>query len=173
MNFKYTMIALAMLSVLHDTYAEENPTTLQNVNVENLSGLFGFRRECLGGQYFSDIISETKISRIVVLANTTSALDNVHLARLSNLINENPQLSSLWVIDENTGEKTRDTQYDYLIPFFQVLLEDRDGKLVGILFARNVVKVVTINGLGIIETANKPMQPTGDTRAGDIGEGEP
>ncbi len=139
--------------------ADEARAPFPNAREENLTGLFGFRRESLGDQFLADIILEEDVVRAIVVANTTSAPNQIHLAKLSQLIKTNPKMSSLWSTDENTGEQTRNTQHDYIIPFFMVVLEDKTGGVVGILFARNVVKVATRNGQGIIEMPTTPTAP--------------
>jgi hypothetical protein len=149
---KKNIIAMMLaLLVAGGINADDTYLPFSNAKEENLTGFFGFRRESLATQPLSNIISEKDVIRVVFLANTTSAPNDIHMAKLSKLLKENPTVLSFWKQNTETGKKEWISESENVIPFFMVVLEKKDGNLVGFLFARGIVKVITKDGLGMIQ----------------------
>lgn len=127
---------------------KEQADPFRDARQYDLSGLIGFSTGDLAGSKVKDLVSKETTTRVIVLANNTQAPNSVWFVHLGRLIDENPTLEGVWTKDDKTGEKKMSTVYDKLTPAFAVLLESKTGDLTGIIFAAEIIKVVTKKGVG-------------------------
>ena len=121
----------------------------------DLRGFLGFSRANLREKKLKDVVTDEPITRLIVLANNTSAPNNIHLGRVARLMASNPTLGPLWAKDKSSALPANERDP---APYFAVLLEGKSGRLTGLLFAlhrtgekeETLVKVVTKEGVGLI-----------------------
>ncbi len=122
----------------------------------DLAGFLGIGRGSLTGKKLKDVVTDEPTSRVIVLANNTSAPNNIHLRHVARLMASNPTLGPRWAMDKSSA--LRANELDIPAPYFAVLLEGKSGRLTGLLFAlhrtgekeETLVKIVTKEGVGLI-----------------------
>jgi hypothetical protein len=129
----------------------------QNATKHDLDGFWGIGRGDLAGKRLKDVIREEATARVIVLANNTQAPNNIHLRWTALLIELNPIIESAW---KNTPAGQMSQLDGRLTAFFAVLLEDKNGRVAGLVFmngdkggTEETVKVVSEDGIGLIRTA--------------------
>lgn len=161
MRIGLTCVALLVLSAVASaedrpplTRPNEAKPPFQNAKQCDLHGFWSFTRGDIAGKKLKDIVTQETTSRVVVLANHTSAPNYVHLTHVARLIESNPTIEPIWTKDKTSGQKKWDPSYDNPTPYFAVLFEDKNGRFTGLLFlARDkgqIVKVVTEAGVGVV-----------------------
>jgi len=156
-----------LVAISSTTFAEDRPPSaqpaktrqpFQDAEKHDLKGFgIGFVRGDLGGKKLKEIVTEETTTRVIVLANNTSAPNGIHLGRVARLIESNPTIKTMWTKDKTSGERKWDTSYNNLTPFFAVLLEGKNGRITGLLFfgghkgdKKEMVKVVSEVGVGVV-----------------------
>jgi hypothetical protein len=131
--------------------------SFQDAEKHDLKGFSGISMGDIGGKKLKDIVTDETTNRVIVLANHTSAPNNVHLGRIARLMELNPMIESIGTKDKVSGERKWDISYDNIIPYFAVLLGDKNGHFVGLLFLDHdkteMLKVVSETGVGVVRIA--------------------
>ncbi|HUT14596.1 MAG TPA: hypothetical protein VMY42_29180 [Thermoguttaceae bacterium] len=132
---------------------------MANVPVVDLDGFGGISSGDLGGKTVRALIREEEIARIVVLRNGTSAPSGLHLARIGRILRDNPEIHSLWTVNER-GARQRSPAFKGSV-YFSALLVSKKNEYIGFHLCRDdEVRVVTKDGDGVIfpaKEANKRM----------------
>lgn len=147
---------------------------MANVPVVDLEGFGGIPSGDLGGKTVRALIREEEIGRIVVLRNGTSAPSGLHLARIGRILSDNPEIHSLWTVNER-GARQRSPGFKGSV-YFSALLVSKKNEYIGFHLSRDdEVRVVTKDGDGVIspaKEANKRMDTNklnqSEPRAGSV-----